>query len=279
MTIHHPPVPCVPQWPSECHPPQWQPADCDCDTGWGSLQRCWNEIGQFKLLLADIINSMEFSSSAATGTLPPANPQRGALWLNPAGMLMIWDGRQWVSVRTGLPANGAGSGTPLPGVTDGSDAAPGIVGEYVYGSTDDYGVPTAGIAVANSNVGTWYPTLAAQINLSPGDWDITAQANISIPATSVCYEMRIGLTIAAPPTSIPPSSRVPGQFALSELHFNYFGTGIDNAGFQSLALNLAPHRLNTTAPNTVYLFAVINAIPFVAGQVGVWGEVYSRRMR
>lgn len=49
MTIHRPPMP---------RPPQWQPDDCGCGDGWSNIQQCWNEIEQFKLLLADVISSM-----------------------------------------------------------------------------------------------------------------------------------------------------------------------------------------------------------------------------
>lgn len=174
MTLHHPPVPCFPQWPppqwqpsdchpqwhpSDCHPPQWQPDDCGCDPGWGSLQRCWNEIGQFKLLLADIINSMSFVSSATTGAIPPANPQKGMLWLSPSGELMVYDGHEWVSVKTGLPAGTVGGGTPLVGVTDGSNAMPGDVGEFITGESTTSLTPAQ---VFQADV--------SPLIVPPGDW-------------------------------------------------------------------------------------------------------------
>ena len=53
---------------------------------------------------------------------------------------------------------------PIIGVTDGSTAAPGMVGEFIQGSTVITAVPNTGIQV-----------LAAQpLTLTPGDWDVEA---------------------------------------------------------------------------------------------------------
>ena len=53
----------------------------------------------------------------------------------------------------------------LIGVTDGSDAAPGEVGEYIVARRDD---------LATFCNGSWYHVTG--LTLSPGDWDVQAQA-------------------------------------------------------------------------------------------------------
>lgn len=86
---------------------------------------------------------------------PPLNPIRGNLWWD-GTMLHLFDGAAWVNI--GPPAPGS---TPA-GVTDGSNAAPGQVGEFLLGrSTFPF------LATPNVTTGTITPLV-----VQPGDWDI-----------------------------------------------------------------------------------------------------------
>lgn len=262
----------VVRWPPR--PPQWCPPQdqCDCDTpsSLDRLQQCWNDTRQFKAFIQSVVESvMQGGVNGPTnpGPSPPSNPAAGTLWFDSAtGQLMVYNGTNWVSVAAAAP-----------GVTDGSDAQAGQIGEYVFSSTDDFPAG-AGAIINNSTVAGWYPLVAAQIQLSPGDWDIVGQCNIATPPDSISYEMRAFLTTAPPPATLAAGTQLPTQFGLTELNFNYFGTGVTNAGFSRSALQMAPHRQNITVPTTVYFSAVVNVIPWATGG-SIWGWVAARRMR
>jgi hypothetical protein len=87
-----------------------------------------------------------------SATAPP-NPIRGNFWWD-GKVLWMFDGAVWVNTA---------QGATLRGVTDGSDAAPGIVGEFVQ-TTTNFNISGAMGAVN---------TVTATV-LSPGDWDCTA---------------------------------------------------------------------------------------------------------
>lgn len=55
---------------------------------------------------------------------------------------------------------------PVLGVTDGSDAEPGEVGEVIQWSS---------VANINMTTSVWVQVPGAQMTLTPGDWDITGQ--------------------------------------------------------------------------------------------------------
>jgi hypothetical protein len=62
---------------------------------------------------------------------PPVDPSEGDLWWDSAiGGLMVWSGAQWVE------ACGGGGGSKQ-GVTDGSNAAAGEIGEWIEETTFD----------------------------------------------------------------------------------------------------------------------------------------------
>lgn len=125
------------------------------------------------------------------GTTPPANPSNGQMWWDDvSGQLFIWyaeaDGSsaQWVIANVGIPgpqgpAGAAGPAGPAgpnvmpPGVTDGSNANPGQVGEYLQATS------SAAIGIASGTVQT-----LAQLSLPAGDWDVEGKANVTLPSPS-----------------------------------------------------------------------------------------------
>lgn len=125
----------------------------------------------------------------------PNNPATGELyWDLTTAKLFLWDGLQWVAVINtpeGIPgpagppgATGpAGPNVMPPGVIDGSNAAPGQVGEYVSGS-----VSSANIVGGTVITGTI-------VTVPPGDWDVYVRSSV---AATVNFEQAAtaGLGIA-----------------------------------------------------------------------------------
>lgn len=93
------------------------------------------------------------------GAQPPANPTVGELWFD-GHQLWIWNGTAWVPTSAGGTAPGGGT----MGVTDGSNAAPGVIGEFLEFSVN------VQFPAYPGNVNT--PVTVATI--PPGDWDLQA---------------------------------------------------------------------------------------------------------
>jgi hypothetical protein len=85
------------------------------------------------------------------GASAPANPVRGHMWWD-GKTFWLFDGAAWVAV--------GGTNTPLLGVTDGSNALPGYVGEFLSWS-----------ATLNFQATTVSQNVPIGI-LPPGDWDL-----------------------------------------------------------------------------------------------------------
>lgn len=67
---------------------------------------------------------------------------------------------------------------PIVGVVDGSDAAPGEVGEFL-----------TALQSVNYTGGTHIETSITLINMPPGDWDMQASASFSTHVGSVLFEL------------------------------------------------------------------------------------------
>lgn len=87
------------------------------------------------------------------GAVAPPNPVRGHMWWD-GTTFWLFDGAGWVNTA---------AGAKLMGVTDGSDAAPGIVGEFIQ-TAPSFNI--SGALAANN-------TVVAAV-LAPGDWDCQA---------------------------------------------------------------------------------------------------------
>jgi hypothetical protein len=93
------------------------------------------------------------------GDDPPDNPEPGDLWWcsSDGQMYVLYadvDTSQWVAASSG---GGSAPSGPAMGVTDGSDAAPGEVGEVIKGFDELMPLTTSGLA---------------HVTLPPGDWDV-----------------------------------------------------------------------------------------------------------
>jgi hypothetical protein len=97
---------------------------------------------------------------------PPQSPEIGNLWWNPDdAQTYVWTGDEWVQAN--CCDCGGGGGGARQGVTDGSDAAPGTVGETLF----------MGTYYAADSSPTPRPTYG--LDLPPGDWLISGGFQLS----------------------------------------------------------------------------------------------------
>jgi hypothetical protein len=143
-----PPAPCPPQFPP-CPPPgSCAPPQC---TDWlAKIESCWDQSQDLEALLTKIITQI-FTDDPSI--IPPAPPS-------------------------------AGSG-PIIGVTDGSDAAPGEVGEYVT-------LAVNGVLAANAGLATYQA-----LTLTPGDWDLWSYLDVDIPVGSTQFFQQLYFRLSA----------------------------------------------------------------------------------
>lgn len=100
-----------------------------------------------------------FSPSAPTGVI-----KQGQFWWN-GTTLQMWDGTEWQEI--GPPDPSAASS--ITGVTDGSNADPGCVGEFITGSQ----------AINFAAAPAITQMVASPLVVPPGDWDLSAWMSFS----------------------------------------------------------------------------------------------------
>jgi hypothetical protein len=153
---------------------------------------------------------------AVTSPSPPANPTVGMMWLNPTtGDLSVWDGSGWIIMGTPPPDLSQGGtidgnldvtgsletgggilpGQGIVGVTNGSDAAAGMVGEYQQTYWTD-SIPALGSG-----------TVTVTVPLPPGDWDCNgvigvASADLATSQTTTLIAEIVGCDL--------PIDNIPG---------------------------------------------------------------------
>jgi len=156
---------------------------------------------------------------------------------------------------------------PIAGVTNGSDALAGQLGEYA----------TASAAPATVTAGSWVSV--ASLALSAGDWDVTAVAQMTSSPPGM-GGVSAGLSGA--------SSGTPGLGTYSTIgmgattlwqHFNW-GAALWTTTAMTLAnVNLPVNsvRVSSAAATTVYLLVNINVSSGITASAG--GALYARRAR
>lgn len=196
----------------------------------------------------------------------PTNPSVGDIYTF-NGMSWMWNGTAWVNANTGtdfVPLSGGAMQGPLAlvGITDGSNAAPGQVGEVI-----SVLVPN-NTPVAFPADGGWYSI--ASVMLTPGDWDCHGGARINInnlTPSLITQNMMGGLSLTN--NTDPLEAVYFMQLAVVNMPAN--------AGMVLMSAGVPPMRMNITVPTPVYLTvrAVIGAGQTVQGS----GTIYARRMR
>ena len=147
---------------------------------------------------------------------PPPSPAQGQLWWESVGgqmYLFYNDGNssQWVPTTNQM----GGGYMPLQGVTNGSDAPPGQIGEVISS------VVTTGVSLTTS-----VPVNITSIPLTAGDWDVCGDAWITVGTGGATQ-----LIVAIGPTS---GNLGPG----AALNSSRFQLNVDDDGGQRL------HRLS-----------------------------------
>jgi hypothetical protein len=150
------------------------------------------------------------------------------------------------------------SRAPVKGITDGSDAAAGNVGEYLIASNATGVALTSGVA---SNV--------TQLPLTPGDWRIDGVIAF-VEATNTVPTVLIASTSQTSATLPTLAQVIAGQGGTSQINATMTKGPLN----QIMQTGLA--RLNITVNTTIYLVAQST---FSAGTLTAQGRLSARRMR
>jgi hypothetical protein len=197
------------------------------------------------------------SGYATTASVPVASSTTPAM----NGTGAVGTGTTWAradhvhpSDTTRLPlAGGTMTGpTQLKGVTDGSDAAAGVVGEFISS------VVTTGVGLTNGVVAN-----VTSIALTAGDWDVQGEAWINPGSGCAQISAAISTVSATQPTA--PGTNMARQSINATL----------TAGAYSI-LTLRPCRVSVSGTTTMYLVAVS---AFTGGSTSATGVISARRVR
>jgi hypothetical protein len=189
----------------------------------------------------------------------PASPTTGEVFSS-GGLQWVWDGVKWNGVSnlpmpiadggtgqtTAAAALSALGGFPEVGVTDGSNAAAGQVGEFLSNTAS--GVPLTSSAALT----------VVSLTLSPGDWDVWGLVELdpSAPAQAL----------------VAGFSTVTNQLGAYTICINTTEALFYNPFNQAPPVN----RYNVTVATTVYLVVQCN---FTGASCSADGQMYARRMR
>ena len=190
---------------------------------------------------------------AIVSDTPPASPTPGMLWFDSVGgQTYVWynDGgsNQWVPTTNQI---GGGGYQLSKGVTDGSDAAAGQIGEVISSVVAGPGVTLTTAVTAN----------VTSIALTAGDWDV--QGEVWTALNGGASSVMAGIS--------PTSATILGtSFAVSNTRFALtFPAGTP-------VLPLRPCRVSLAAPATYYLVAQVT---FSTSTTTAFGNIMARRVR
>lgn len=213
-----PPGPCPPPavWPPMPTPPPCGPPSCTDYLA--KIQQCWDQSQDLEALLKQIITDI-FTNDP--GIIPPPPPS-------------------------------AGTG-PIIGVTDGSDAAPGEVGEFMFNSV-------SGVIAQNAGLATYQA-----LTLTPGDWDVWGYLDVAIPVGSTQFfqQLYFRLSYGSPPIGIGWGD-MGGVFP-------------SGAGFAGGVWPTNVGRVSSAAPQLVV--ASVETWGYTGAEADITINTYARRVR
>jgi len=204
-------------------------------------------------------------SGGATGSIPY---QTGS---GVTSFLGIGTANQLLTVNTSATAPTWQTG--IKGVTDGSNASAGFVGEWIVSNI------ASGSAITLTNSGTVYTITS--INLTAGDWNVSACVNIHLSSTTMT-SARGGISTSNIALTAPTTATT-GVFSNS---YDTFASLIStsNASSQSttlgvggdLLLTTKTSRVNLNGAVTIYLVATA---AFTGTAPTAYGAIEARRVR
>jgi hypothetical protein len=223
------------------------------DSVGGQLYVWYADANSSQWVIAVNAASAGSGASISVGATPPASPSVGALWFdaNSAQLYCYYnDGNssQWVPTSNQM----GGGYLPLAGVTNGTDAPPGQIGEVISSNV------TTGVTLTNAA-----GAAVTSISLTPGDWDISGEVWLNVgTGAPTGLAGGINLSVGLPGASALNTSRmhISGTFAASILHV--------------LSLKTCRASLSTT---TVYY--LIARVDFPSGACTATGNIIARRAR
>jgi hypothetical protein len=124
---------------------------------------------------------------------------------------------------------------PLPGVVDGSNAAAGMIGEFLSASITTAVNLTSAVA---ANIGS--------LTLTPGDWAVAGQANFAAPGAAAT---RMAAAISGASGTLPTQAQIAaGTGSMADVSATF--------GKAAITMQTGPCRFNVTANTTIYLVAL-----------------------
>ena len=172
-------------------------------------------------------------------TITPTVGSYSMLTTNTGGVLT--GSNSWTGANT-FGNNGAGTGTPIYGSTNGAGASAGYLGQIINSSSSNTGGSGSDIVITS-------------ITLTPGDWDINGQVSCNT-AGILSYNGGINVT-----TSISGST----------------GFYIGGATFGPISMPIPYTPTNVTTNTTIYLLGRVSLSG--GGSVTMNGSIYARRIR
>jgi hypothetical protein len=240
-----------------------QPGTLWWDSVGGQLYVLYNDGNTVQWVI--VVNTANFPS-ITIGATPPANPAIGSLWWDSVGgQMYIWfnDGStsQWVATTNQigggyLPLSGGAMTGPvaLMGVTDGSDAAPGQIGEVISINV------TAPVTLPAATA-----TTVASIALTAGDWDVSGEIWVVLGAT-------VGGIVQAGINSFSAALPTASAIGISRTTLSMASTAWAGAGATEV-LPLRTCRISLAAPATYYL------VGYAGNAATATGNLIARRAR
>jgi hypothetical protein len=245
---------------SDTLPTNPQPGGLWWDSVGGSLYVYYNDGNSTQWVPA---TNLSGSTTLTTSATPPATPKAGDMWFDSVGgQLYIYfnDGTslQWVIANNFnggayLPLSGGTLTGPLvaPGVTDGSDAPAGQIGEFITAAL------ASGSAITLTSLTA---TNIVSISLTAGDWDVEGSARFTNASVTLS---NIQAWVSQASATVPPAG----------------GNGmtlVTGPNFGNSALSTGSLRFSLASAATVYLSVFTG---FTTAPCTAYGTIRARRVR
>jgi hypothetical protein len=202
-----------------------------------------------------VANNSGSAAKLTIGDVAPPSPHAGDMWFDSVGaQTYVWftdaNSSQWVILNN----FSGGAYLPKAGVTDGSNAPAGQIGEVISA------LVTAAVSLPNAT-----QVNVATLALTPGDWDVQGECWIVVGSAAASI---IQASISA--TSAVLASAVAMNTART-VNIGNFATGSTDV------LPLGPCRINLSAAATYYLVGYVSS----SGGTGITatGKIWARRAR